>query len=93
MFAPFTRDELELLERGDFRHYATAVDPGLAEMLPAATSTVRRSLTVNDLGDANHQLVEALERFVVAAPAGSERRTARALSLKLRAALEAAQRP
>lgn len=94
MLPPFTRAELDLLERAEFRRHAAATDRQLAEMLLATTAGARaRGSEINALGQANRQLVEALERFIAAGPSASDAGVAQALCLKLRSALGAAERP
>lgn len=94
MLSPFTRDELELVERDEFLRHALAVDPELTQQLEAMTSGNREGhLVSNELGHANHGLIDALDRFIATEPSEHDARVAQGLCFKLRAAFEAAERP
>lgn len=94
MLSPFTRDELDLLERDEFLRHASATDAHLAELLKITTARARaRRLEANALGEANHQLIEVLDRFIATGPSVPDARVAQGLCVKLRSALGAAGRP
>jgi hypothetical protein len=92
MLPPFSQEELALLERKELLGHIS--EPQLVQALQQTTAQPReRQSASNELGMGNHELIEALDHFAAATESSSDARTAEALSLKLKSAMGAAQRP
>ena len=93
MLPRFTEEELELLGSADFQRQAAEISNDLPDVVRATAEHAEPRLAPNELAEANAKLIHALEAFAGKAPHTAAGSSAKELALKIRAALDAADRP